>query len=128
MTKKALFKDRRGTAAVEFAITLPVYILFFFGIWQITFGLWAQFALQHGAEMAARCMAVNPTQCGNINITGTQNYAASQSYGFNISPTKFIVSQPTCGNQVSADYTLSPAVANFGIPALTLHAQACYAT
>jgi len=128
MTRTTLFKDRRGTSAVEFALTLPVFILMVLGLWQITYGMWAQFALQHGAEMAARCMAVDPTVCGNINITGTQNYAASQSYGLNPSPTIFVVSQPTCGNQVSADYALSPVVANIGIPALTLHAQACYAT
>ena len=82
MTRKTLFKDRRGTSAVEFAITLPLFILMVLGVWQIGYGMWAQFALQHGAEMAARCMAVNPTVCNNINITGTQSYAASQSYGF----------------------------------------------
>jgi Flp pilus assembly protein TadG len=128
MTKKNLFKDRRGTSAVEFAITLPLFILMVLGVWQIGYWMWAQFALQHGAEMAARCMAVNPTQCGNINITGTQSYAASQSYGLNPSPSIFVVSQPTCGNQIAADYAVSPVVANIGIPALTLHAQACYAT
>jgi Flp pilus assembly protein TadG len=128
MTRNTLFKDRQGTSAIEFALTLPLFILIFFGIWQICFGLWAQFALQHGAEMAARCMAVaavapNPTACSTT--PGIQSYAASQSYGLHISPTIFVVSQPTCGNQISADYALSPVVANFGIPALTLHAQAC---
>jgi hypothetical protein len=128
MTRKNLFKDQRGTSAVEFAITLPLFILMVLGVWQIGHGMWAQFGLQHGAEMAARCMAVNPTVCGNIDITGTQSYAASQSFGLNPSPTIFAVSQPTCGNQISADYVVSPVVANIGIPALTLHAQACYAT
>jgi len=123
MTSKTLFKDRRGTSAVEFALTLPVFILMVLGLWQISYGMWAQFALQHGAEMAARCMAVNQTLCGDT--TSTQNYAASQSYGLNPSPTIFAVSTQNCGNQVSAVYTVSPAVANFGIPALTLNAQAC---
>jgi Flp pilus assembly protein TadG len=125
MTRKTLFKDRRGTSAVEFALTLPVFLLMLFGLWQIGYGMWAQFGLQHGAQMAARCMAVNPTVCGNTDITGTQNYAASQSFGLNPPPSIFAVSTQICGNQVSADYTVSPAVANFGIPALTLHAQAC---
>jgi len=126
MTSKTLFKDRRGTSAIEFAITLPLFILMALGVWQLGYGMWAQYALQHGAERAARCMAVNPTVCGNIDISGTQSYAASQSYGLNPSPTIFAVSTQICGNQVSADYTVSPIVANFGIPALTLHAQACY--
>jgi Flp pilus assembly protein TadG len=126
MTGRALFKDRQGVSAVEFAITLPLFLLMVLGVWQIGNGMWAQVALQHGVEMAARCMAVNPTACGNIDISGTQSYAADQSYGFNPTPSIFSVSQPTCGNQVSADYTISPVVANIGIPTLTVHAQACY--
>jgi Flp pilus assembly protein TadG len=130
MTRKTLFKDRRGTSAVEFALTLPVFILMTLGVWQIGHGMWAQFALQHGAQMAARCMAVaavanNPTTC--TDTASTQSYAASQSYGFNPSPSIFTVSKPlsNCGNQVSADYTVLPVVANLSMFALTLHAQAC---
>jgi Flp pilus assembly protein TadG len=125
MSKKTLFKDRRGTSAVEFALTLPLFILLSLGVWQIGYGMWAQFGLQHGAQMAARCMAVKPTVCGNIDITGTQSYAASQSYGLNPPPSIFAVSTQICGNQVSADYTVSPVIANVGIPTLTVHAQAC---
>jgi Flp pilus assembly protein TadG len=128
MTRKTLFKDQRGTSAVEFALTLPVFILMLFTVWQISFGVWVQCALQHGAEMAARCMAVNPTVCSNINISGTQSYAASQSYGLNPSPSVFAVSTQTCGNQVAAAYPLSPIVANLSMFAVTLHAQACNAS
>lgn len=131
MTRKTFFNDQRGASAVEFALTMPVFLLMLLGVWQICFGMWAQFALQHGAEMAARCMAVaaaaaNPTTC--TDTASTQSYAASQSYGFNPSPSVFTVSQRTCGNQISAVYTVSPVVANIGsysIPVLTLHAQAC---
>ncbi|MGH6846155.1 MAG: TadE/TadG family type IV pilus assembly protein [Methylocella sp.] len=128
MTRTNLFTDRRGTSAVEFALTLPVFILLILGVYQIGYGMWAQFGLQHGAQMAARCMAVaaaatNPTTC---NTTASiQSYAVSQSYGLSPSPSVFTVSQPTCGNQISATYTVSPAVASIGIPALTLYAQAC---
>jgi Flp pilus assembly protein TadG len=95
MTRKTLFKDRRGTSAIEFAITLPVFILLSVGVWQIGYSMWAQFALQHGTEMAARCMAVaaaaaNPTTC--TDTASTQSYAARQSYGLNPSPTIFAVS------------------------------------
>ncbi len=126
MTGKTLFKDRRGATAVEFALTLPVFLLMFFGLWQTGYGLWAQFGLQHGAQMAARCMTINRIVCSDT--ASTQSYAASQSYGLNPAPSIFVVSQPTCGNQVSADYALSPVGAIIGIPPLTLHAQACYAT
>jgi Flp pilus assembly protein TadG len=134
MRKKTLFRDRRGTSAVEFALTLPVFILMLFGLWQICHGLWAQFALQHGAEMAARCMTINPPPAACSTTASIQSYAASQSYGFSPPPATFSVSKnTTCGNQISgnqisADYAVSPAVANIGIPALNLHAQACYAS
>lgn len=124
MTSKTLFNDQRGASAVEFALTLPVFLLLMFGLWQICFGLWAQFALQHGAERAARCMNTTPTVCGTNTIASTQSYAAAQSYGLNPLPSIFTVSNPTCGYQVSADYTVSPVMT--GIPALTVHAQACY--
>jgi Flp pilus assembly protein TadG len=132
MTRATFFNDQRGASAVEFALTMPVFLLMLLGVWQICFGMWAQFALQHGAEMAARCMNVNPTVCGSTTITSTQSYAASQSYGLNPSPSVFTVSAPpsttTCGGyQISAAYKVSPVVANIGIPAFTLHAQACYA-
>jgi Flp pilus assembly protein TadG len=92
MTGKTLFKDRRGTTAVEFAITLPVFILMLFGLWQTGYGLWWQFGLQHGAQMAARCMTINRTVCNTT--ASTQSYAASQSYGLNPAPTIFTVTTP----------------------------------
>ncbi|MGH6793681.1 MAG: TadE/TadG family type IV pilus assembly protein [Methylocella sp.] len=127
MTRMTLFDDQRGVTAVEFALTLPLFLLLLFGVWQISFGLWAQVALQHGAEAAARCMSVTPpTNCGTI--AGAQNFAAKNSYGLNPSPSIFTVSYPTGCNQISADYAVSPAAASFGIPAFTVHAQACYAS
>ena len=125
MTGKTLFKDHRGATAVEFALTLPVFLLMFFGLWQTGYGLWAQFGLQHGAQMAARYASVTLPRPSDSAI---KIYAASQSYGFNPAPSIFVVSQPTCGNQVSADYALSPVGEIIGIPPLTLHALACYAT
>jgi Flp pilus assembly protein TadG len=137
MTRKALFKDRRGTTAVEFALTAPVFFLMFFGLWQIGYGLWWQFGLQHGAQMAARCMTIKPrptlgpppVDC--TNTAGIQSYAASQSYGLNPSPSIFKVNTPpiVCsnGNQITAYYEVPLIVANIG-PSYKLHAQACHAT
>ncbi|MGH6840009.1 MAG: TadE/TadG family type IV pilus assembly protein, partial [Methylocella sp.] len=55
VTSKTFLNDQRGASAVEFALTMPVFLLLLLGVWQISFGMWAQFALQHGAEAAARC-------------------------------------------------------------------------
>lgn len=127
MTRKPLFNDQRGATAVEFALTMPVFLLMLLGVWQLCFGMWAQFALQHGAAMAARCMNVNPTVCSTSSIASTQSYAAAQSYGLNPSPSVFTVSTSTCGYHISATYTVSPVVAHIGIPTYTLHAHACHA-
>jgi hypothetical protein len=128
MTRKTLFKDRRGTSAIEFALTMPLFILFLLGVWQISYGMFAQFALQHGTQMAARCMAVaaaanNPTTC--TDTPSTQSYAASQSYGFNPSPSVFTVSQPTCGNQISCRLHSFPGRGEYWYSYFDLHAQAC---
>jgi Flp pilus assembly protein TadG len=126
MTPKIFFSDQQGTSAVEIALTFPVFLLILLGVWQLCFGLWAQFALQHGAEAAARCMNVNPTVCSTTTISTTQSYAVAQSYGLNVSPSAFTVSNPTCGYEISAKYTVSPLVAHIGIPAFNVSAQACY--
>ncbi|MGH6838886.1 MAG: TadE/TadG family type IV pilus assembly protein [Methylocella sp.] len=124
MTRKIFFNDQRGASAVEFALTLPVFLLMLLGVWQLSFGMWAQFALQHGAEQAARCFTVNRSVCDTV--ADTQSYAAAQSFGLNPSPSVFTVTSPTCGNQISAVYSVSQILK--GIPALTVHAQACYTT
>lgn len=127
MTRNTFFNDQRGASAVEFALTMPVFLLMLLGVWQLCFGMWAQFALQHGVEMAARCMNVDPIKCGTTTIATTQVYAAEQSYSLNPSPSVFGVTTKTCGNQVTADYRVSPIIANLGMFAFTLHAQACTA-
>jgi Flp pilus assembly protein TadG len=122
---RAMWKDDRGTSALEFALTAPVFFLFLFGV--IEFGLlfWTQIGLQHGTEMAARCATVNSTLCPNgAAIT---DYAAKQAYGLTLPSQTFAYSTPACGNQVSASYVFNfPEVLN--LSPITLKAQACFPT
>lgn len=124
MKVRQIRRDERGTTAIEFAITAPVFFLILIGVIECGLVLWAQIGLQHGAEMAARCMTVDPSLCGTT--AQTQTYAAQQAYGLNPPVTSFSVSAATCGNQVSASYQFSALSASFGLPSLQIDAQSCF--
>jgi len=120
-----IWRDERGTTALEFAILAPVFFLLIFGI--IAFGLlfWTQVGLQHGAEMAARCASINTTLCPNGNPTAVTNYAMQQAFGLSLPASTFTYSTPTCGNKVSASFAfVFPGILN--LSPLTLTAQACF--
>ncbi len=121
----ALWRDRRGASAVEFAIIAPVFFLLLFGIIGCGLLFWTQVGLQHGAEMAARCATVNPSVCPTNNPAAITDYAVRQALGLSLPPSTFAYSAPKCGNQVSASYTFAfPDPLNLG--PLTLTAQACF--
>jgi len=121
-----IWRDVRGTSAVEFAIIAPVFFMLLFGIIDGGRLMWTQVGLQHAAEMAARCASLetvdNPSPCPGNSI---QNYAAQQAFGLNPSPGVFAVSTPACGVQVSASYTFQFFATYWGIPPLALSARSC---
>jgi Flp pilus assembly protein TadG len=116
--------NTKGTTAVEFGITAPVFVMVIFGILECGTLLWTQLGLQHGTQMAARCASINSSNCGNP--TDIQAYAALQAYGLAVSPSVFTASTSACGNQVSASYTYQFVSSYFGAPSLTLTAQSCF--
>jgi len=59
MKLKQIRDDTRGATIVEFTVTIPLFLLLMFGLAQAGLLLYAQSALQHGVEMAARCASVN---------------------------------------------------------------------
>ncbi len=58
---RRLLGDRRGVAAIEFAIAAPVFILFSVGLIEFSRYLWTNNGLEYGAEQAARYVIANPT-------------------------------------------------------------------
>lgn len=121
---KRICRDKSGTTALEFAMTAPVFFALIAGIVEVGIVLWAQLALQQGAEAAARCASVNQTLCGST--ANIQSYAAAQSYGLNPPASTFSVSTPACGKQVSASYTYNFVFGYFGVPNVTLSAKSCF--
>ncbi len=126
---KAFARDTRGGPVVEFALTLPLFLVLLLGVVQAALILWAQLGIQHGAAMAARCASVDTTQCGSAD--DVQAFAAAQAYGLSIPATAFSFSAAACGNQVSANYSYSliggQIIATaFGTGAIALKARSCF--
>lgn len=118
------WSDVRGTAAIEFGLTAPIFFMMLFGLIVCAMLLWTQVGLQHGAEMAARCATIDKNACGSTSAI--QNYAAKQTFGVNPPPSTFTVSTPACGNQVSASYEFPFITSFFGASSFTLSAQSCF--
>jgi Flp pilus assembly protein TadG len=111
--------DKRGAAAVEFAITSPVYILALFALVQGGMWLWADVSLQRAADAAARCGALS-------TCTDVPTYAANNVVGMSVPSSVFSVSAAGCGEQVSAAYAVPTFTSGLGLPNITVHVSACY--
>jgi Flp pilus assembly protein TadG len=117
-------RDHQGATAVEFGITAPIFCLVLFGIIDGGFLLWTQLGMQHGADMAARCAAINKNTCGSNSAT--QTYAAQEAYGLSLPASVFTVSTSACGTLVTGTYTFNLITTYFGTPSITLNAQSCF--
>jgi Flp pilus assembly protein TadG len=128
MTLGRIWRDVRGAAAVELGFTAPFFFVVLFGVVNSGMVLGTQIALQHGAEMAARCASVDKTACGSD--ASIKQYAAQQAPAPNLGPDVFVVSKPACGIQVDATYTYN--IFGFvtwgGTPlvSLALSARSCF--
>ena len=113
-----------GEVVIEYAVLLPVLLMFVFGIMDVGRLIWTQATLDRAVEAAARCGAINSTSCGTA--TQIQNYAVTQAFGLTVAASAFTASTPVCGVQVIASFPfafVTPLVRSSG---LTLSATACY--
>jgi uncharacterized membrane protein len=118
--------SRRGDVAVEMAIILPVLLLFVFGLIDFARLIWTQASLDYAVESAARCAAIDATQCGSA--IQVQDYAVSKAFGLDVSPSAFSVAAAPCGKRVSADFSFEFVVPWLATGSLALTAEACYPT
>jgi Flp pilus assembly protein TadG len=131
MIARQLARDQRGVAAVEFAITSPVYFLALFGLAQAGLWLWADFSLQRAADAASRWASI---QCGPKLATcptanQLQSYAVNNIVGLSVPSSAFSLTttNPNCtGAQVSAAYDVPTFTSGLGLPNVTVHVKACY--
>src|SRR5207253_1508315 len=114
----------RGTTAIEFGLTAPVFLMMLIGAIEFGLVMWTQLGLQHASEMAARCASINSATCNSVSAT--QNYAVTQAFGLSPPPSTFSVTTVACGNQVTASYSFLFVASYFGAPTLPLSAKACF--
>ena len=127
----ALVRDKKGLAAIEFAMTLPMFAILIVGIAQCGLALWYQFGIEHGSEMAVRCATITPTDPNCDTTAHIQHYAATQAYGLPIPDSAFTVTMPTTcgtnqGNVVSASYVYNFATLVYQNVHVTLTARSCF--
>lgn len=111
--------DEKGQAAIELAFTAPIFFALFFGALQCGLMLWTQLGLQHAAERAARCAAINPTLCGSLSLV--QTYAASQALSVNLNASAFTLTSETCGIAVTG-----ATIVKFVTYNVSLSAKSCF--
>lgn len=128
-----LLVGKRGTAAIEFAIVLPVLFLFAFGLIDLGRMVWTRSTLDYAAQATARCTAVQLSTVDTNAIcysndgkdfTRPEAYGQSQAYG--LSGVTVVVSTPSCGAQatVTANFTyFLPLLSRLSGP---ISAAACY--
>ena len=121
MIGRRLTGVERGVAAIEFAITSPVYVLALFGVAQAGIWLWTDVSLQRAVDAAARCGALALSTC-----TDVPTYAASNVVGMSVPSSAFSLTVASCGEQVSAAYTVPTFTSGLGLRNITVHVSACY--
>ncbi len=115
-------QGKRGTATLEYALILPVLLLFLLGIMDMGRLMWIYAGLNRGVEAASRCAAVNTSACGTT--ASIQAVAAAEVWGASVSSSVFSVSTASCGVQVSASYTFG--FFTPGLSPITLAPSACF--
>jgi len=120
-------RNDRGSAAGEFALVLPVFLLMVFGSIYTCMLVGAIVELHQVTEQAARCLAVNTA--GACTTTNINSYASGKYVGPTITSLTFTASTPAsgCGNQVvgAGNFILFTGAGNLTVP---LSSTACYPT
>jgi Flp pilus assembly protein TadG len=126
--RPAILSRSDGTAAVELAILMPVFLVFLLGIVEFGRLMWTHASLQFAVEAAARCYAID-TSC--TSASAAQTYASQQVIGMTVASSAFLASNgagTSCGGyevQVS-DYPFSFIVPTLFPWTITLNAQSCH--
>jgi Flp pilus assembly protein TadG len=98
------FRDSKGSAAIEAAIVLPVYILFIFGVIEFGHMYWTSNSIQYAADEAARCNAISST-------CDAKATAISRATGIALKNAEISATSTTaCGNFTGTKVTITHAV------------------
>jgi uncharacterized membrane protein len=113
----------KGVAAIEAALTLPLYLALMFGVIDMGTVMFKQVQMDRATLMAARCAAVRQSSC--LTTADIQTYAASQTGPFKIAASVFEPTTDTCGFKVTAQLTHKLLFAHGALGSITLSSSSC---
>ena len=127
---RAIARDQRGAAAVEFALLIPATVLLLLAVFHLCAVLYATADLHYSVEQAARCAATSQlntnTACGTTQATA-KTYAQGLYQGPGVGGTYGASDDATNNcrriNVTGARYVIALGFVNVTIP---LSAQACF--
>jgi len=122
MVRTGLWRDERGTSAIEFAIVGPVFLMLVVGIFYACLMLFSMGSMQYAVEEGARCASVRTTICTDSSSTIAHAQAA---YFGPVSTPTFTYANAPCGHSVSSstNFALFIVLTTLTVP---LSATACY--
>src|SRR3990167_2391709 len=102
-SRRDFIKSEKAASAIEFAIILPVFLLFIFGIIQLGYVMWGYSSLEYALTAAARFAYINPT----TTSAAIENYATSRvslgsAFTVNVSIT------PNVSADITGTFSFSP--------------------
>ena len=124
-SKRSVESDESGSAAVEFALLLPMFLMVIIGGMGLSMLGYSAAGLQFAAQSAARCASINTTICSSI--TNTQVYASQRFTNITGKTATLVASTQSCGNQVSGSvsFKINTGIYTINIP---LTSVACFPT
>ena len=117
--------QQAGTAALEYALVLPVLLVLLLGALDAGRVMWlAVTPLDRAVDVAARCAAIDTTTCGTpAQITA---YAAAQAFGTTMTASVFTATIAACGAKVTGSLPFAFVTPWPGKRTISLTAMACY--
>jgi Flp pilus assembly protein TadG len=102
-TLAGLARDARGATAVEFALVLPLLVIFVFGIWWLGWAINLGGEVRHAVEMGSRVYILHPS----ATATELQTAVASHLTDVDISDISLATASTTVGTTTSQHITWS---------------------
>lgn len=127
---RTFIADRRGVAAIEFALLAPAFLMLLIGTMTMGVLLFTASSLHFATEAAARCASVKSTVCKDAPTTvafAASNYFGSKNAAaFTCSGRVCGGTAASCGNKVAGTVTVTLDVGILPSFSTPLHADACY--
>ena len=116
--------SKRGTAAIEYAIILPAFLLCTLGVLDTARLFWTNTTLQRAVSSAARCAGIASAECSTPGKI--KDKAIAEAWSLQLEPQAVVVVKQNCGMRVTASYAFTFSVPGFD--PITLTSTTCYAT